>query len=148
MQIVNNVRQSRLGDSGQSSHVFGPLDFEAILVVDGGEVFVQLEGSQCVRCYGHIDTGIETVNYECLGKHKDAWYAERELPSNLRVQRRKFLHSSENVKLSYSELQDIMDLEFHQVNNKPRQSASILKAIAAFRLHPHHIQHRVDEEVV
>ena len=43
---------------------------EAILVVDGGEVFEQLEGSQCVRCRGHIDTGIETVNCECLGNFR------------------------------------------------------------------------------
>ena len=49
MQLVNKVRQSRLGDSGQSGHVFGPLDLEAILVVDGGEVFEQLEGSQALR---------------------------------------------------------------------------------------------------
>ena len=38
----------------QGGHVFGPLDLEAILVVDGGEVFEQLGGSQHVRCHKHI----------------------------------------------------------------------------------------------
>ena len=172
MKRVGNLsRTCRLRHSGQGGHVFGPLDLEVILVVDGGEVFEQLEGSQCVRCYGHIDTGIETVNRECLGKHTDVCHAERELQSNPQVPCREFLHNSEDVKLSYSELQHVLVLEFHQVSNRPRQSASTsdvtptqkrfhtgacsttekvteletLEAIAAFRFYPHRIQHRVDE---
>ena len=70
-------RQSCLEHGGQGGHVFGPLDLEAILVVDGGEVFEQLGGSQHVRCHKHIDIGIEIVNRECLGKHETVWHAER-----------------------------------------------------------------------
>ena len=76
-------KQSYLGHGGQSGHVFEPLDLEAILVVDGGEVFEKLEGSQRVRSHEHIDVGIETVNRECLGEHETAWHAERELQSYL-----------------------------------------------------------------
>ena len=45
--------QSCLGHDGQDCHVFEPLDLEAILEVDGGKVFEQLE---------HIDVDTETVN--------------------------------------------------------------------------------------
>ena len=61
---------------------------------------------------------LRLFNRECLGKRETAWHAERELQSNLRVQRREFLRSSENVKLSCSELQHILDLELHQVASR------------------------------
>ena len=66
----------------QGGHVFGALDLGALSVVDGGEVFEQLEGSQCVRCHSHIGEGTETVSRECLGKHADARHVERKLQSN------------------------------------------------------------------
>ena len=97
--------QSYLGHDGLDGHVVELLDLEAILEVDGGKVFEQLEGLQHVRCHEHIDVGTETVNWECLRKHQTAWHGEQELQSNLWVQRREFLHSSGNVKLSHSELQ-------------------------------------------
>ena len=71
------------GSLGQGGHVFGPLDLEAILVVDGGEVFEQLGGSQYVRCHKHKDLSIEIVNRECLRKHETVCHAERELQSKL-----------------------------------------------------------------
>ena len=76
-------RQSCLEHGGQGGHVFGPLDLEAILVVDGGEIFEQLGDSQHVRCHKHMDLGIEIVNRECLRKHETVWHAEREFQSNL-----------------------------------------------------------------
>ena len=51
-----------LGEEREGQDVFEPLDFEAILVVDGGEVFEQLGGLQRVRCHEHIDVGVGTVN--------------------------------------------------------------------------------------
>ena len=95
------------------------LNLEAILEVDGGEAFEQLGGSQHVRCHEHIDVGIETVNRGCLGKHTDTWHAERELQSNLQVQRRELLRSSEDVKLSYNELQSADRPKQHPRGNGP-----------------------------
>ena len=40
----------------------GARNLEAILEVDGGKVFEQLEGLQRVRCHEHIDVGTENVN--------------------------------------------------------------------------------------
>ena len=74
---------------------------------------MSLNGPQRVRCHDHIDVGIET-----------SWHAEGELQSNLRVQRRGFLRSSGNVKLSHGEFQHVPDLELHQVTSKQRQSVS------------------------
>ena len=79
----SECKRSCLRHGGQGGHAHELLNLEAILEVDGDEVFTQLGGSQRVRCHEHIDVGIEIVNRECLGKHETAWHAEGELQSNL-----------------------------------------------------------------
>ena len=62
---------------------------------------------------------LHTITDTSSNLRSKASKAERELQSNLRIQRREFLHSSENAKISHSELQHILDLERHQITSKP-----------------------------